>query len=322
MKKFIFLIMAIVLSLMSANAQTISIADATLNPGETKVISIDLNNTQTNIVSFQMDLSLPDGITINKAGCSLGNRITDEDQELVIGKQPDGSIRLTSASFALTPITETSGEILKLSLSAANAAKGGTASLKNVILATSSSQKLYPSDISFRVNVPYTLTYKVDGKVYKTASINYGTAIIPEAAPTKEGYTFSGWSEIPATMPAKDVVITGTFTVNKYKVRYYVYQKLWAEDEVEYGAKLTLRDYTPENTSRYAFAGWDGEKYETMPAKDIEYHAMIITGIGSLNADTDDIKAIYDSTGRKLSKMMRGMNVLKMTDGTTRKVFR
>ena len=58
----------------------------------------------------------------------------------------------------------------------------------------------------------YTLTYMVDGEVYKTSSVNYGTAITPEAAPTKEGYTFSGWSEIPATMPAHDVTVTGTFT--------------------------------------------------------------------------------------------------------------
>ena len=58
----------------------------------------------------------------------------------------------------------------------------------------------------------YTLTYMVDGEVYKTSSVNYGAAITPEAAPTKEGYTFSGWSEIPATMPAGDVTVTGTFT--------------------------------------------------------------------------------------------------------------
>ena len=174
---------------------------------------------------------------------------------------------------------------------------------------------------SFSVN-SYTLTYKVDDEVYKTSTVAYGTAITPESAPTKEGHTFSGWSEIPATMPANDVVITGTFTVNKYKVRYYVGQQLWAEDEVEYGAKLTLREYTPENANRYAFAGWDGEMYETMPAKDIEYHAMIITGVGSLNTDASGIKAIYDSTGRKLSKMKRGMNVLIMKDGTIRKIYR
>ena len=43
----------------------------------------------------------------------------------------------------------------------------------------------------------YTLIYKVDGEVYKTVSIEYGATITPEPAPTKEGYTFSGWSEIP-----------------------------------------------------------------------------------------------------------------------------
>ncbi len=58
----------------------------------------------------------------------------------------------------------------------------------------------------------YSLTYKVDNVVVSTASIEYGAAITPIDVPTKEGYIFSGWSEIPASMPAHDVVITGTFT--------------------------------------------------------------------------------------------------------------
>lgn len=40
-----------------------------------------------------------------------------------------------------------------------------------------------------------------------------GGQITPEKEPTEEGYTFSGWSEIPVTMPAKDVTITGNFTL-------------------------------------------------------------------------------------------------------------
>lgn len=58
----------------------------------------------------------------------------------------------------------------------------------------------------------YTLTYIVDDVVYKTYELYEGDAITPEPAPTKEGYTFSGWNEIPTTMPANDVVVTGTFT--------------------------------------------------------------------------------------------------------------
>ena len=60
---------------------------------------------------------------------------------------------------------------------------------------------------------PFTLTYVVDDEVYKTYQVRYGDAITPEAEPSKEGYTFSGWSTIPATMPAKDVIVIGNFTL-------------------------------------------------------------------------------------------------------------
>ena len=52
----------------------------------------------------------------------------------------------------------------------------------------------------------------MDGEVYKQIDVTYGTAITPEEAPEKEGYIFMGWSEIPATMPAHDVEVTGEFT--------------------------------------------------------------------------------------------------------------
>ena len=214
MKKYILSIIAMALSLLDANAQTISVENVTLTAGETKEVGINLDNYENDIVSFQMDLTLPDGITLNKAGCELTERFTDENQELTIGKQPNGDYRLTSTSFALKPISGYSGEIIKLSLTAAKDAKGGTASLKNVILATNASQTHTAKDITFRVDVSYTLTYKVDGEVYRTMTIVYGTAITPEEEPSKEGYTFSGWSEIPETMPAKDVIVTGTFTLN------------------------------------------------------------------------------------------------------------
>ena len=74
----------------------------------------------------------------------------------------------------------------------------------------------YPwSQFGTIVAIPnYTLTYIVDGEVYKTYEVEYNTPITPEPAPTKEGYTFSGWSEIPETMPAHDVTVTGSFTIN------------------------------------------------------------------------------------------------------------
>ena len=60
---------------------------------------------------------------------------------------------------------------------------------------------------------PFTLPYVVDDEAYKTYQVRYGDAITQEAEPSKEGYTFSGWSTIPATMPAKDVIVIGNFTL-------------------------------------------------------------------------------------------------------------
>ena len=60
----------------------------------------------------------------------------------------------------------------------------------------------------------FNLTYFVDGVIYKNYNIIEGDEIIIEPAPTKEGYKFSGWSEIPHTMPAYDVLIYGTFNNN------------------------------------------------------------------------------------------------------------
>ena len=57
----------------------------------------------------------------------------------------------------------------------------------------------------------------VDGEAYKTYEIDYGTAITPEKEPTKEGHNFTGWSDIPETMPANDVTVTGSFTKGEYK---------------------------------------------------------------------------------------------------------
>ncbi len=64
----------------------------------------------------------------------------------------------------------------------------------------------------------YTLTYKVDGVEVKSSSVKYGATITPEVAPTKTGYTFSGWSTIPPVMPAASVEINGTFTINSHNL--------------------------------------------------------------------------------------------------------
>ena len=136
---------------------------------------------------------------------------------------------------------------------------------------------------TFTVN-KYKLVYQVDGEEYKSSEIEYGTAITAEEEPTKEGYTFSGWSEIPETMPANDVTVTGTFTVNKYKLVYQVDGEEYKSSEIEYGTAITAEEEPTKEG--YTFSGWS-EIPETMPA-----HDVIITGtfekditLGDANGD-------------------------------------
>ena len=65
----------------------------------------------------------------------------------------------------------------------------------------------------------YTLTYMVDGDVYKTFTLNPGAQIPAVENPQKDGFVFSGWSDIPDVMPAENFTITGTFDLEKTGIK-------------------------------------------------------------------------------------------------------
>ena len=87
-----------------------------------------------------------------------------------------------------------------------------------------------------------------------TKEVTYGSTYGTLSTPTKEGYTFSGWSEAPETMPAYDVEITGSFSVNTYAVTYMVDGEVYATDSLEYSSEIVLID-EPKNEG-YTFSGW------------------------------------------------------------------
>lgn len=163
----------------------------------------------------------------------------------------------------------------------------------------------------------FTLTYMIDGETYKTFNYVYDENIIPETEPTKEGYTFSGWSTIPETMPAKDVTITGTFTINKYKITYMIDGEVFKTEDVEYGSTITPPN--PENREGYVFA-W-GDYPSTMPANDITIDGTYTaTGIEAIIANEPDVK-IFTVSGKPLNKLQKGVNILRYKDGRTQKII-
>ena len=148
---------------------------------------------------------------------------------------------------------------------------------------------------SYTVNT-YSVIYVVDGEEYKRVEVAYGSEIPAEAAPEREGYTFSGWSEVPATMPAEDVTVTGSFTVNTYTITYMVDGEVYATVDVEYGQAVEpLGEPVREG---YVFSGWSGLP-ETMPAEDVVVTgSFVLDGISSITADT--LVDVYSLQGVKL----------------------
>ena len=169
---------------------------------------------------------------------------------------------------------------------------------------------------TFRIN-SYKLTYLVDGETYKTIDVTYGTTLLPEQAPEKEGYTFLGWSEIPATMPANDVVITGTFSINSYKVTFMYGDNVLKTITVEYGAAIPLP--TSLDSERYTLVEWL-EVPTTMPAHDVTIRANYVDGISMVQNDGKSARRIQ-LNGISSNTPMKGIHIIRMSDGSTKKVM-
>ena len=104
----------------------------------------------------------------------------------------------------------------------------------------------------------YTITYTVNGEEYSIRTYEYGAAIIVPEYPVPEGYTFSGW-DVPETMPAEDLVVDATCTINVYEVTLIdgFNGDPIAVLYVAHGQDAILPD-APEHAG-YIFDRWDGD---------------------------------------------------------------
>ena len=125
-------------------------------------------------------------------------------------------------------------------------------------------------NIEYIEGIDYNLIYTIDEQIYKEFIKEVGEEIIPEKDPSKEGYTFSGWSEIPTVMPNHDVIVTGQFNINNYKLLYMVDGKEYKSYEIPYDTPIT-----PElepSMRGMTFSGWS-----TIPSK-MPANDVIVTG--------------------------------------------
>lgn len=146
----------------------------------------------------------------------------------------------------------------------------------------------------------YKVTFIADGVIVSEGMYDYGTQIVVPEAPEKEGYTFSTWGEIDATVPDHDVTYTASYDVNYYKLTYILDDEVYAEFDIAFGEFIVPIEVEPEEGR--TFEGWQ-DVPETMPSHDVTiYGRSIATSINSTTIKNNEIVSVYTLKGSLVKK--------------------
>ncbi|MBR5773069.1 MAG: InlB B-repeat-containing protein, partial [Clostridia bacterium] len=131
----------------------------------------------------------------------------------------------------------------------------------------------------------YAVKYKVDGEYYEAQAYEEGDTITAPAEPTKDGYTFVGWSDgtntytsaqvSAMTMGTSDITFNAVFqssAVTTYNVTW-VFDNGTANLVVPYAAGDPITPPAAPEKTGYEFIGWDNIP-ATMPSQDITITAQ------------------------------------------------
>lgn len=140
--------------------------------------------------------------------------------------------------------------------------------------------KMPANDISIYATTTantYYLNYYIDNTLYQSVPYTYGQEISAlEYNGQPSGFTFSGWDNVPETMPANNVNVYATVDATMYDIIYLVDGEEMFRDSFAYGSKVTFRE-SPEKEG-YTFSGWDTE-IEYMPL-----NGLTINGTFAINS--------------------------------------
>ena len=150
----------------------------------------------------------------------------------------------------------------------------------------------------------YTVTWKVNGEIVGTTTETFGEAIADYAYTAPTGYTFSGWTDKPDTMPADDaLVINGTNIANKYTVKFVDADGAEiSSDELEFGSDITAPTITvPDGMTLVGWVDGDGEAFTgKVPAKNVTYKPNIVSNDNvpyAIEIYLENVDGVYELSG-------------------------
>ena len=244
------------------NEPTIVVGNAEAAPGETVRIPIELANNPGVVVmgimvGYDENLTLLGFEDTGLLPGQLHSTVIENPQPLFWGNTTSGNC------------TE-NGVIIYLEFKVADDAAPGTYSI--TVTYDYENYDIYNYDgepIEFAIQngavtvaaaqpEMHTVTFKDwDGTVLKTQEVQHGGDAEAPAAPTRVGYTFTGWDKAFTNVTA-DLVVTAQYEINTYTVTFKDWDGTVLKiQEVQYGGDAEA----PADPTRtgYTFTGWDKE---------------------------------------------------------------
>ena len=115
----------------------------------------------------------------------------------------------------------------------------------------------------------HKLIFNVDDEYRFEKLVAYGTELSAIVAPERDFHTFTGWGEVPATMPDHDMVFNGYFNINCHPITFTLDDEEIFSDKFDYGTEITPPEIPVKEG--YVFSGWRSLP-KTMPDEPV--HAV------------------------------------------------
>ena len=162
MKRLFILGFVLAFAGITQAADVLKVQDVEVAAGESVTLNIELNNTTTNLMGWQCDISLPEGLTLElktngKPKGTLGERFQDTDHSISSSQLANGDYRFIATSMDGDVIPGTSGTLFSVTVIADVSLAAGTkltGTVKNIEFNTKDNQKLTFSDESFAITIP------------------------------------------------------------------------------------------------------------------------------------------------------------------------
>jgi hypothetical protein len=213
-----------------STGNSLKLSDISLMPGESAPLSIDLENEATNLMGWQCDIVLPEGLTLalknnGKPITVLGERFATTEHSISSSRLANGAYRFIATSIDGEAIPGTSGTLFTVTLQAdASLARLQsleaspttlTGTVTNIEFNTQGNQKLTLDDMTFPI-----IILMPDVQKCTTPTITYDRSELIFACKT-EGVTFKSEVKVSdaKTGDGSRIALTQTYVVSVYATK-------------------------------------------------------------------------------------------------------